>query len=78
MVTTSNEQAAGQHYLVCGIHDCRKNGQLYCNDFQVPMCEQSKDEHRKSPNKKTMTLSSTDNEKTGFLLRNANYIQRKT
>ncbi|XP_022312752.2 uncharacterized protein LOC111117812 [Crassostrea virginica] len=52
MATTSDEQAAGQHYLVCGIQDCRRNGQFYCNDCHQPMCEQCKDEHRKSPNNK--------------------------
>nr|XP_022312753.1 tripartite motif-containing protein 3-like isoform X1 [Crassostrea virginica]XP_022312754.1 tripartite motif-containing protein 3-like isoform X1 [Crassostrea virginica] len=52
MATTSDEQAAGQHYLVCGIQDCQRNGQFYCNDCHQPMCEQCKDEHRKSPNNK--------------------------
>ncbi|XP_078329836.1 uncharacterized protein LOC111114735 isoform X1 [Crassostrea virginica] len=52
MATTSDEQAAGQHFLVCGIQDCQKNGQFYCNDCHLPMCEQCKDEHRKSPNNK--------------------------
>ena len=52
MATTSDVQAAGQHYLVCGIQDCPKNGKFYCNDCHQPMCEQCKDEHRKSPNNK--------------------------
>ncbi|XP_078329843.1 uncharacterized protein LOC144624246 [Crassostrea virginica] len=52
MATSSDEQAAGQHYLVCGIQDCQKNGQFYCNDCHQPMCEQCKDEHRKCPNTK--------------------------
>ncbi|XP_078329846.1 uncharacterized protein LOC111117819 [Crassostrea virginica] len=52
MATTSDEQAAGQHYLVCGIQDCQRNGQFYCNDCHQPMCEQCKDKHRKSPNNK--------------------------
>ncbi|XP_022310765.2 uncharacterized protein LOC111116071 [Crassostrea virginica] len=52
MSTTSDEQAAGQHYLVCGIQDCQKNGQFYCNDCHQPMCEQCKDEHGKSSNNK--------------------------
>nr|XP_022312756.1 tripartite motif-containing protein 5-like [Crassostrea virginica] len=52
MATTSDEQAAGQHYLVCGIQDCQRNGQFYCNDCHQPMCEQCKDEHRKNPNNK--------------------------
>ena len=52
MATTSDEQAAGQHFLVCGIQDCQRNGQFYCNDCHQPMCEQCKDEHQKSPNNK--------------------------
>nr|XP_022308903.1 uncharacterized protein LOC111114738 [Crassostrea virginica] len=56
MTTTSDEQAAGQHYLVCGIQDCQKNGQFYCNDCHQPMCEQCKDEHRKSPNNKNHVI----------------------
>ncbi|XP_065938560.1 tripartite motif-containing protein 3 [Magallana gigas] len=40
-----------QHYLVCGIEDCEKNCQFYCNDCHQPMCEQCRDEHQK--NKKT-------------------------
>nr|XP_022308904.1 uncharacterized protein LOC111114739 [Crassostrea virginica]XP_022308905.1 uncharacterized protein LOC111114739 [Crassostrea virginica] len=52
MATTSDEQAAGQQYLVCGIQDCQRNGQFYCNDCHQPMCEQCKDEHPKSPNNK--------------------------
>ncbi|XP_078329845.1 uncharacterized protein LOC111114739 [Crassostrea virginica] len=56
MATTSDEQAAGQHYLVCGIQDCQKNGQFYCNDCHQPMCEQCKEEHRKSPNNKNHNI----------------------
>ncbi|XP_078329840.1 uncharacterized protein LOC111111650 isoform X1 [Crassostrea virginica] len=52
MATTSDEQAAGQHYLVCGNQDCQRNGQFYCNDCHQPMCEQCKDEHRESPDTK--------------------------
>ena len=52
MATTTDEQDDGQHYLVCGIQDCQKNGQFYCNDCHQPMCEQCKDEHRISPNTK--------------------------
>ena len=49
----SDEQAAGQHYLVCGIEDCQKNGQFYCNECHKPMCEQCRDEHLKRPDTKT-------------------------
>nr|XP_022343916.1 uncharacterized protein LOC111136995 [Crassostrea virginica]XP_022343918.1 uncharacterized protein LOC111136995 [Crassostrea virginica] len=48
-----DEQAAMQHYLVCGIEDCQKNGQFYCNDCHRPLCEQCREEHLKSPKTKT-------------------------
>ncbi|XP_052685924.1 tripartite motif-containing protein 2-like [Crassostrea angulata] len=41
-----------QHYLVCGIEDCERNCQFYCNPCHQPMCEQCKDEHQKSPKTK--------------------------
>ena len=47
MSELSDEQAAGQHYLVCGIEDGQKNGQFYCNECHEPMCEQCRDEHLK-------------------------------
>ena len=53
MTEPSNEQAAGQHYLVCGTEDCQKNGQFYCNDCHRPLCEQCRDEHLKSPKTQT-------------------------
>ena len=49
---SSNEQAAMQHYLVCGIEDCQQNGQFYCNDCHRPLCEQCRDDHLKSPKTK--------------------------
>ncbi|XP_022343920.2 uncharacterized protein LOC111136997 [Crassostrea virginica] len=53
MSEPSDEQAAMQHYLVCGTEDCQKNGQFYCNDCHRPLCEQCRDEHLKSPKTKT-------------------------
>ncbi|XP_022296229.2 uncharacterized protein LOC111106014 [Crassostrea virginica] len=50
MSEPSDEQAAMQHYLVCGTEDCQKNGQFYCNACHRPLCEQCKDKHQKSPN----------------------------
>ena len=47
-----DEQAAMQHYLVCGSEDCQKNGQFYCNDCGRPLCEQCRNEHLKSPDTK--------------------------
>ncbi|XP_022337719.2 uncharacterized protein LOC111133539 isoform X2 [Crassostrea virginica] len=52
MSEASDEQAAMQHYLVCGIGDCQKNGQFYCNACHRPLCKQCRDEHKKSPNTK--------------------------
>ena len=52
MSEASDEQAAMQHYLVCGIGDCQKNGQFYCNACHRPLCEQCRDEHKKSPHTK--------------------------
>ncbi|XP_078310236.1 uncharacterized protein LOC144618321 [Crassostrea virginica] len=53
MSESSDEQAAGQHYLVCGTEDCQENGQFYCNDCHRPLCEQCRDEHLKNPDTKT-------------------------
>ncbi|XP_065923187.1 E3 ubiquitin-protein ligase TRIM71-like [Magallana gigas] len=41
-----------QHYLECGIEDCERNCQFYCNPCHQPMCEQCKDKHQKSPKTK--------------------------
>nr|XP_034313595.1 E3 ubiquitin-protein ligase TRIM71-like [Crassostrea gigas] len=41
-----------QHYLVCGIEDCERNCQFYCNPCHQPMCEECKDTHQKSPKTK--------------------------
>nr|XP_022342723.1 uncharacterized protein LOC111136273 [Crassostrea virginica]XP_022342724.1 uncharacterized protein LOC111136273 [Crassostrea virginica] len=52
MSEPSDEQAATQHYLVCGTEDCQKNGQFYCNACHRPLCEQCRDEHVKNPDTK--------------------------
>nr|XP_022339911.1 tripartite motif-containing protein 55-like isoform X3 [Crassostrea virginica] len=52
MSEPSDEQAAMQHYLVCGTEDCQKNGQFYCNACHRPLCEQCRNEHQKNPNTK--------------------------
>ncbi|XP_078339395.1 uncharacterized protein LOC111106630 [Crassostrea virginica] len=52
MSEPSDEQAAMQHYLVCGTENCQKNGQFYCNACHRPLCEQCRDEHQKSPKTK--------------------------
>ena len=35
MSEPSDEQAAMQHYLVCAIEYCQKNGQFYCNACHI-------------------------------------------
>ena len=52
MSEPSDEQAAMQHYLVCGTEDCQENGQFYCNECHRPLCEHCKDEHVKNPDTK--------------------------
>ena len=52
MSEPSDEQAAMQHYLVCGTEDCQENGQFYCNACHQPLCEHCRDEHQKSPRNK--------------------------
>ncbi|XP_022345551.2 uncharacterized protein LOC111138056 [Crassostrea virginica] len=52
MSEPSDEQAAMQHYLLCGTEDCQENGQFYCNDCHRPLCEQCRDEHGKNQNTK--------------------------
>ncbi|XP_078311326.1 uncharacterized protein LOC111135775 [Crassostrea virginica] len=47
------EQVAGQHHLVCGNEDCEENGEFYCNNCHLPLCEQCRDEHLESPKNKT-------------------------
>nr|XP_022341349.1 tripartite motif-containing protein 5-like [Crassostrea virginica] len=53
MSEPSDEQAAMQHYLVCGTEDCQQNGQFYCNDCHRPLCEQCREEHLKNLDTKT-------------------------
>nr|XP_022336857.1 uncharacterized protein LOC111133073 [Crassostrea virginica] len=52
MSDPSDEQAACQHYLVCGTEDCQENGQFYCNACHRPLCDQCRDEHIKNPKTK--------------------------
>ncbi|XP_078311977.1 uncharacterized protein LOC111135531 [Crassostrea virginica] len=53
MSEPSDEQAAGQHYLVCGTEECQENGQFYCNDCHLPLCEKCRDDHLKNPDTKS-------------------------
>ncbi|XP_078312661.1 uncharacterized protein LOC144619157 [Crassostrea virginica] len=48
MFDPCDEQAAGQHYLVCGTEGCQENGQFYCNACHRPLCEHCSYEHVKN------------------------------
>ena len=52
MSEPSDEQATGQHHLVCGTRYCEKNGQFYCNDCHRSLCEQCKERHHRNPDTK--------------------------
>ena len=52
MSDSPDERAAGQHYLSCGTEDCKENGQYYCNDCHLPLCEQCRNDHEKRPETK--------------------------
>ncbi|XP_062579938.1 E3 ubiquitin-protein ligase TRIM36-like [Saccostrea cucullata] len=41
-----------QHFLECGIQDCERNCEFYCNPCHQPMCKQCRDEHLKNPKTK--------------------------
>ena len=51
--SSSDAQAAGQHYLACGTEYCKENGQFYCNDCYQTICEQCRDKHLKGSDTKT-------------------------
>nr|XP_034312129.1 uncharacterized protein LOC117684383 [Crassostrea gigas] len=51
-----NAPPTAQHYLECGTEDCENNCQFYCNDCHQSMCEQCRNEHRKSPDTKNHVL----------------------
>ncbi|XP_062595810.1 uncharacterized protein LOC134257184 [Saccostrea cucullata] len=52
-----------QHFLECGIEDCERNCQYYCNHCHLKLCEQCRNEH----------LESTENDDHEVVL----YHQRK-
>ncbi|XP_062609480.1 tripartite motif-containing protein 2-like [Saccostrea cucullata] len=41
-----------QHFLECGIEDCERNCEFYCNPCHQRLCKQCRDEHLKSPENK--------------------------
>ncbi|XP_061182649.1 uncharacterized protein LOC133190999 [Saccostrea echinata] len=41
-----------QHILECGIENCERNREFYCNPCHQPMCKQCRDEHLRSPETK--------------------------
>ncbi|XP_056019366.1 uncharacterized protein LOC130054248 [Ostrea edulis] len=38
-----------QHFLECGIEDCEKNCEFYCNPCHQQMCKQCREKHLKNP-----------------------------
>ncbi|XP_062608694.1 tripartite motif-containing protein 2-like [Saccostrea cucullata] len=41
-----------QHFLECGIEECDRNCEFYCNPCHQRLCKQCRDEHLKSPENK--------------------------
>ncbi|XP_062615973.1 tripartite motif-containing protein 2-like [Saccostrea cucullata] len=41
-----------QHFLECGIEECERNCEFYCNPCHQRLCKQCRDEHLKSPENK--------------------------
>ncbi|XP_062616521.1 uncharacterized protein LOC134278216 [Saccostrea cucullata] len=41
-----------QHFLECGIEDCERNCEFYCNPCHQRLCKQCRDKHLKSPENK--------------------------
>ncbi|XP_062597761.1 tripartite motif-containing protein 2-like [Saccostrea cucullata] len=41
-----------QHFLECGIEDCERNCEFYCNPCHQRLCKQCSEEHLKSPESK--------------------------
>ncbi|XP_062573894.1 uncharacterized protein LOC134235764 [Saccostrea cucullata] len=41
-----------QHFLECGIKDCERNCEYYCNPCHQQMCERCRDEHLRNPKTK--------------------------
>lgn len=37
-----------QHYLVCGVENCKTNCEFYCNPCHLQICDQCRDRHQKS------------------------------
>ena len=73
----SDEQAAGQHYLVCGTKDCQQNCQYYCNVCHHLMCEQCRSKHSKHPDTKNHEVVLYRQRKRQLPEENANSIQEK-
>ena len=77
MSESSDEQAAGQHYLVCGTEDCQENGQFYCNACHRPLCEQCRDEHLKNPDTKSPEIVPYRYRKQRLSVENASTTQHE-
>ncbi|XP_061182404.1 uncharacterized protein LOC133190733 [Saccostrea echinata] len=48
----SNIPDKAQHFLECGIEDCERNCEFYCNPCHQEMCKQCRDEHLRNPKTK--------------------------
>ncbi|XP_061182186.1 tripartite motif-containing protein 2-like [Saccostrea echinata] len=51
-LSAMNMPGTAQHFLECGIEDCERNCQHYCNPCHLELCEQCRNEHLKSPENK--------------------------
>ena len=71
MSESSDEQAAGQHFLVCGTEDCQKNGKFYCNACHRLCVKNAETNIWKIQTPNPMKLCLTDTANNGFLWRNA-------
>ncbi|XP_061192382.1 tripartite motif-containing protein 2-like [Saccostrea echinata] len=47
-----NMPRTAQHFLECGIQECERNCEFYCNSCHHKLCKQCRDEHLKSPENK--------------------------
>ncbi|XP_061168556.1 uncharacterized protein LOC133177604 [Saccostrea echinata] len=48
-LSTTDIPQRAQHFLECGIEDCERNCEFYCNPCHQRLCKQCRDEHLKSP-----------------------------
>ncbi|XP_062571716.1 uncharacterized protein LOC134233737 isoform X1 [Saccostrea cucullata] len=51
-LSKQNIPQRAQHFLECGIEECERNCEFYCNPCHQRLCEQCSEEHLKSPENK--------------------------